>query len=381
LVNVVNGSYVVDGSGSIVDKAAEEIVDKAMGGAGNAGHALNGGASVGGGVDASVGAMEARGWELSVLERSRSLGWRPVEGEQILRAGGWESAYPLRREDREVGLLLVDAAPDALTYDVRSVLEMLAGQVAIAVEDCRLVEENVRLERRIAQSERLAELGRMAATVAHEVRNPLSAIKSIAQVMREDDYLKREYTRDLDLIVGETDRLSRSVTQMLSFARSAPHTDAPLRAGDLARAAVQLFRSEAEERKVLIKSDLDDVASIELDGPRASATRDALTNLLLNAVQATPAGGTVSLSARVQDSGLSFTVSDSGKGVAEEDRERIWEPFFTTKQRGTGLGLAIVRKRIEEVGGEARLSPPRPGEGARFELVIPLDGAGLTAVR
>ena len=98
--------------------------------------------------------------------------------------------------------------------------------------DSRLVEENVRLERRIAQSERLAALGRMAATVAHEVKNPLSAIKSIAQVLREDEYLKREYARDLELIVGETDRLSRSVTQMLSFARSAPQADEPRR-GDI----------------------------------------------------------------------------------------------------------------------------------------------------
>ena len=98
-------------------------------------------------------------------------------------------------------------------------LEVLAGQVAIAIEDCRLVEENVRLERRVAEGERLAVLGQMAATVAHEIKNPLSAIKSIAQVMREDQRLSAEYARDLSLIVGETDRLSQSVTQLLSFAR------------------------------------------------------------------------------------------------------------------------------------------------------------------
>ena len=311
------------------------------------------------------------GWVSGVLELLRAEGWLPVEGAGVLRERGWEIAYPLSRESRVVGLMLVASSPDALTYDVRSVLEMLAGQVAVAVEDCRLVEENVRLERRIAQSERLAELGRMAATVAHEVRNPLSAIKSIAQVMREDDYLRREYTRDLDLIVGETDRLSRSVTQMLSFARTAPHAEAARRADELLRAVVHLFRSEAEARGVSVETNFETGAA-ELEGPRAAAVRDAVSNLLLNAVQATPAGRRVSLEARAEGERLSVSVVDGGAGVAAEHRGRIWEPFFTTKQRGTGLGLAIVRKRIEEVGGQARLAHSRPGEGARFELTLPL---------
>ena len=162
-------------------------------------------------------------------------------------------AFALRREDRTSGFMLVDAAPDALTRDVRAVLEVLAGQVAIAIEDFRLVEENVRLERRLAQGERLAALGRMAATVAHEVKNPLSAIKSIAQVMREDKHLAAEYARDLSLIVGETDRLSRSVTQLLSFARSAPPDAAPLSAEELVRAVTELFKMEARTRGITLE--------------------------------------------------------------------------------------------------------------------------------
>ncbi|MCA1634734.1 MAG: hypothetical protein LC802_13840 [Acidobacteria bacterium] len=320
------------------------------------------------GIEGRAGAV---GWQWEVLERSRGRGWSPVEGEPFLREGGYEIAFPLRREDQEVGLMLVDAAPDALTYDVRGVLEMLAGQVAIAVEDCRLVEQNVRLERRVAHGERLAALGQMAATVAHEVKNPLSAIKSIAQVMREDDYLKREYLRDLDLIVSETDRLSRSVTQMLSFARHAPQEDAPRRAEEVIRALVNLFRAEALAGGVTLREDIE-AAPDELSGASAAAVRDAMSNLLLNALQATPPGGSVALEGRVEGSHIILSVIDSGPGVAAERRERIWEPFYTTRQRGTGLGLAIVRKRIEEVGGEARLTPQRAGEGARFELIVPL---------
>jgi signal transduction histidine kinase len=309
-----------------------------------------------------------------VLERSRESGRGPVEAEGWLRERGYEIAFPLRREQREVGVMLVDAAPDALTYDVRAVLEMLAGQVAIAVEDCRLVEENVRLERRIAQSERLAALGRMAATVAHEVRNPLSAIKSIAQVMREDEGLRGEYGRDLDLIVGETDRLSQSVAQMLSFARAAPRDQPPRRADELVGSLLELFRGEAAGRQVTLRGDASE-AAVELGGVTASALRDALSNLLLNALQATPAGGVVRVEARAEGPALLVSVTDSGPGVPAARRERIWEPFFTTKQRGTGLGLAIVRKRIEEIGGAARLAPPRNGDGARFELTVPLSPA------
>ncbi|MFL6334790.1 MAG: sensor histidine kinase [Pyrinomonadaceae bacterium] len=310
-------------------------------------------------------------WAERVLAIEAESGQAHIEDEPLLRERGWEFAYPLRREERVVGLMLVDAAPEALTYEVRSSLELLAGQVAIAIEDSRLVEENVRLERRIAQSERLAALGRMAATVAHEVKNPLSAIKSIAQVLREDDYLKREYARDLELIVGETDRLSRSVTQMLSFARTAPQADEPRRAGELLDSILLLFQKEAAARGVTFKAETA-ARDEELDGASAASLRDALTNLLLNALHATPAGGRVSLSAVVEGGRLTVSITDTGPGIAPDQRERIWEPFYTTKQRGTGLGLAIVRKRIEEVGGRARLAPSRPGEGARFELTLPL---------
>jgi signal transduction histidine kinase len=242
--------------------------------------------------------------------------------------------------------------------------------VAIAVEDSRLVEENVRLERQVAQGERLAALGQMAATVAHEVKNPLSAIKSIAQVMREDENVKREYERDLSLIVGETDRLSRSVTQLLSFARTSPSAVAPSHAAELVRAVVELFRAEASGRNIKIECR----AQIEgdLEGPAASALRDALSNLLINAIQATPLGGHISVEAEIKDKHLLVTVTDSGPGIAPDLRERIWEPFFTTKQRGTGLGLAIVRKRMEEAGGSARLTTTQEGQGARFELRVPL---------
>jgi signal transduction histidine kinase len=309
-------------------------------------------------------------WVEPVLRLAGALNWQPVEGASILREHGFELAFALRREGQTVGLMLIDGASDQLTPDARSVLEVLAGQVAIAVEDCRLVEENVRLERRLAHGERLAALGQMAAAVAHEVKNPLSAIKSIAQVMREDQNLTSEYARDLNLIVGETDRLSRSVTQLLSFARTAPPAIAPSRADELIQTTVELFRAEASGRNISL--DCRTRANAVLDGLRSSALRDALSNLLSNAMYATPAGGSIIIEAGTETAHVIITVMDGGSGIAPEIQERIWEPFFTTKQRGTGLGLSILKKRIEEVGGKVALAPRREGEGARFELRVPL---------
>ena len=290
--------------------------------------------------------------------------------DERLRPFGYDLGFVLSRENVNLGFLLVQAPPPALTPDVRAVLAVIAGQIAIAIEDYRLIEENLRLERKVAEGERLAVLGQMAATVAHEVKNPLSAIKSIAQVMSEDEGLKRQHARDLSLIVGETDRLSKSVTQLLSFASKQPPTAMPCDAAELVRSVAALFRADAEERQICIQPIVD--GNRELDGIQTAAVRDALSNLILNALQATPAGGTITLESVISADQILFSVADSGSGIPPEAQAKIWQPFFTTKQRGTGLGLAIVRKRMEQAGGTARLAPSSNGGGARFELRMPV---------
>ena len=292
------------------------------------------------------------------------------ENVEALRELGYTIAYPMSRDDRNLGLLLIEASPGVLTQDVRAVLEVLAGQVAIAIEDFRLVEENLRLERKMAERERWAALGQMAATVAHEVKNPLSAIKSIAQVMSEDADLKTQHSRDLSLIVGETDRLSKSVTQLLSFASKRPPETTPCRVNELVHSVAALFRADADERGVSLPCRV--THDTELDGVQSAAVRDSLSNLILNSLQATPAGGSVTVEFKLNEQFMAFTVADTGPGIPSELRAKIWEPFFTTRQRGTGLGLAIVRKRMEEAGGSARLLPSENGGGAKFELRLPL---------
>ena len=312
-------------------------------------------------------------WVAQTLEHSRESGWLPVEDHEMLVEQGFKLAYPMRREDKVAGLLAVDAVGASLTPDARSVIETLADQVAIAIDDSRLMEENVRLERELAERERMASLGRMAATVAHEIKNPLSAIKSIAQVMREDEHLNKDYGRDLSLIVGETDRLSQSVTQLLSFARRESPAEQALGTDELLRSVVDLFRANAREHGIGLEYQIRDDA--QLSGKCVSVLRDALSNLLLNALQATSPGGKISLAAALDNADLLISVQDTGPGVPLELREQIWEPFFTTRQRGTGLGLAIVRKRVQEVGGTASLGGAANGGGALFFLRVPIQVA------
>jgi signal transduction histidine kinase len=313
-------------------------------------------------------------WAERIIALSSARLWEPIEAEDVLREKGFELAYILRREDRVLGLLLIDAAPNILTREARALLEVLAAQTAVAIEDSRIVEENVYLEQRLAQGERLAALGQMAATIAHEVKNPLSAIKSIAQVLREDERIGHDYGHDLSLIVGETDRLNHSVTQLLSFARVTPaptsrSTGGASSADQLIQTIIELFRVEAQKKNIKLECEVK--TTDQLDGQTAAATRDALANILLNAIQASPVKGVVEIKARTdEDDDLFITVKDCGAGIARELHERIWEPFFTTKQRGTGLGLAIARKRIEEAGGRVRIVSS-DSTGTTFELRVP----------
>jgi signal transduction histidine kinase len=307
-----------------------------------------------------------------------------IEADYDVQAIGASIAYALRREAELVGLMLITAEPHALTSEKRAILDVLASQIAVEVESCRLVEEKVRLERELVNREHLATLGQMAAQVAHEVKNPLSSIKSIAQVMREEEALSG-YEQDLSLIVSEIDRLNRTVSQLLAFSRPSHADSRPVQLSDLITATVTLAGNEAKERGVDLE--VESITDVTLTGAQGGALREALSNLVLNAVQATEAGGEVKIQATVQPAAadprvrptdlttttLTLTVTDSGPGIPADAQQRVFEPFYSTKSRGTGLGLAIVQRRIVEIGGSVELtSPAEDDHGTRFRLVLPL---------
>jgi signal transduction histidine kinase len=300
-----------------------------------------------------------------------------IEGLSSLARLQATACYALWREGRVVGLLIVRAAPQEFTIEKREVLSVLAGHLAVAIENCQLLEEKVKLERELAERERLAVLGQMAATVAHEVKNPLSAIKSITQVMREDDDVNREYARDLDLINGEVDRLNRTVSQLLSFSRPAVVAAAPMSLGEIVAGVLALARAEIASRQIKVSVNL--AANPPFDGEQTAALKEILLNLILNAAQAGQPSGEIIIESRTtKDERLQLSVTDDGSGVPAELQGKIFDPFFTTKQRGTGLGLAIVTRRVRELEGLIELiSPVANGRGAKFKVTLPVIGVGV----
>lgn len=292
-----------------------------------------------------------------------------IEDAALLSSVNALACYVLWREERVVGLMLVCGLAPSLTAEKREVLSVLAGHIAVAVERAQLLEEKIRLELELSEQSRLAVLGQMAATIAHEVKNPLSSIKSIAQVMREDESVSREYGRDLDLIAGEVNRLSNSVSQLLRFARPATIAASPAHLSEIIESTVALARAELDERnaKVDVKLNADPV----LDGNTTASLKEVLSNLLLNAAQAISANGRIEITSEEQNRQLIITITDDGLGIPATIQAKVFEPFFTTKQRGTGLGLAIVARRVREMGGTITLtSPVDDGRGTRFEIKL-----------
>jgi signal transduction histidine kinase len=310
-------------------------------------------------------------WEADVVERDEELDRIDAN-----------IAYALRREGALVGLMIIAADPRSVTSEKRAILDVLAGQVAMEVESMRLIEEKVRLERELASRERLATLGQMATTVAHEVKNPLSSIKSIAQVMREEEALS-PYDRDLGLIVSEIDRLNRTVSQLLAFSRPSNADPRPVALRDLIDTTLALLGNEARERGVALTAEFN--SDVTLTGAQSAALREALSNLIVNAIQANERDGQVVVEASVEPAArqpavpgrasdkLTVSVTDTGPGISPESQRRVFEPFYTTKARGTGLGLAIVQRRVAEMNGTLDLtSPVIDGHGTRFRLIVPV---------
>jgi two-component system sensor histidine kinase HydH len=219
---------------------------------------------------------------------------------------------------------------------------------------------------RLVQSEKLAALGQLSATIAHEVRNPLAIIRSAAQSLGERVAAgDAEGQRACQFITAEIDRLTNVVGSLLAFARPLRLEPRPvtvdelfdgalLLAGpDLARQQVRVARP-AGAPPLRVRADVDLV-------------RQVLVGLLVNAIEAVGREGEVSLDARTHADGVEIEVADTGPGVPAELRSRIFEPFFTTRARGTGLGLPIARQIVEAHGGTLEVDERRGG-GARFTV-------------
>lgn len=224
-----------------------------------------------------------------------------------------------------------------------------------------LPEAAAELRAEIERLRPLAELGRMSATVAHEVRNPLAGISANAELLRES-LTRPDDLEAVDIILGEVERLSRLVTDLLHYTRERAPAKRPLDLARLVRQVADLASAEAGKAGVEVVAEGRGLAVGDEE-----LSRQALLNLVRNAVQASPAGGRVDLRA----DGASVSVADRGHGVPETIRPRLFEPFVTGRTRGLGLGMAVARRCLRRQGGEVVLADTGP-TGTCFVLTWPV---------
>jgi two-component system, NtrC family, sensor histidine kinase HydH len=226
------------------------------------------------------------------------------------------------------------------------------------------------IEDQLRRAEKLSTLGEMAAVLAHEIRNPLGSIRGTAEILK-DDYPPGDPKHEfIEIQIKETERLNRVVEDFLRMARPQPADLRPCPVQDELETIVTLVSNDARDREINLVLHAPPVPVIvRADGEKL---RQAFLNIILNALQATPAGGTVSISTSVdQSTSCEIRFCDSGPGIDAATLEKIFDSFFTTKPDGTGLGLSITRKIIESNGGTL-LVESEPGQGTTVTVRLPL---------
>jgi len=295
----------------------------------------------------------------------RDVAWKALQAPGGL---GHTAQMRLMKDGEQIGVLEAATTGSYLTGETSAALEFLAEQLPGMVDSARLIEDKLRLERELAERERMAVLGQMAASVSHNLRNPLSSMKTVLQVQLENPDLPLDVRRDCTLIVGEIDRMSAKLTQLLHYAKPTVHGER-VAAVAVAAQTAWLFGRDAERRNVRLE--LEKPTHEIMAQASEEALSEVLSNLIVNAMEAQPDGGRVRISVGRYDGRLDIVVDDDGPGISQELRAKIFQPYFTTKATGTGLGLSIVARRIEELGGTLAVeSPLRQGKGTRFHLTL-----------
>jgi two-component system NtrC family sensor kinase len=225
-------------------------------------------------------------------------------------------------------------------------------------------------QRQLAQSDKLASVGRLAAGVAHEINNPLTGVLSYASLLRKRMGEDAEACEDLDVIVRETVRCRGIIRGLLDFARPTAPARKPMDLNEVVRRSVSVVMTQLTLNHVDLSLDLaTDLPTVQADG---NQIQQVVVNLILNAADAIgEGGGRIKATTRAGASTIEFLLEDSGRGIAPEDLPRIFEPFFTTKgNHGTGLGLAVSWGIVEAHGGTLEVQS-EPGHGTCFTLRLP----------
>ncbi len=256
---------------------------------------------------------------------------------------------------------------DITASPVRSSEDQITGYVFLFRDLTQIGE----LKKQVETNRRLAAIGKLAAGVAHEIRNPLSSIKGFATYFGKR-YEKNENDRETALImVSEVERINRSITQLLEFAKPLGVEKKEVDIRQMIDHSLKLIHHDLEQKDIRAKVDIDiSKTLIHTDGDRMN---QVLLNLYINAVAALERGGTLAVSVKdtPQEEWIEIRVKDNGKGIDEEFLDQIFDPYFTSRPTGTGLGLSIVHRIIENLGGNIRVESKK-GEGACFIINLPV---------
>lgn len=294
----------------------------------------------------------------------------------LLQRADLQAAFPLRVAGELAGVLVLEISPAAGGYqegDMETV-QLVLRQLAASLEVRRLLEARLAAERRLAERERLSLLGLVAASLAHELKNPLSGMKALAQTVHEE--LEKaepgsDQAQDLGLIVEQIDRLHGVAREILDFARAPERAreDEGVDLAALLRGSLYVLGHQARRRGIEL-----DASGVEEVGRVAGTTatwQTVLFNLLLNAAQHAPAGSMVAVRLTRNGGGIVFATENAGPGIPPEIAGRLFQPFVS--DGGTGLGLALVARRVRELGGTIEVSN-EPGRIV-FQVCLPEEAA------
>jgi len=271
------------------------------------------------------------------------------------------------------------AEPRASTAEGPFLIEEQVLVRTVAQELAELVErrigreERIHLQDQLRQADRLATLGQLAAGVAHEINEPLASILGFTQLCRKHSGLPAQAKIDLDKILTVTLHAREVIRRLMLFARGRPRTHTPIELNRTVEEGLDFLESRARIAGITMDRRLAPNLPVVLGDP--SQLLQVLVNLVVNAIQAMPTGGRVTVETRATPAGVLLAVEDDGVGIPLEVQEHIFERFFTTKAvgEGTGLGLPVVREILNAHGGTIHVIS-EPGKGSRFEVSLPLAG-------
>jgi two-component system sensor histidine kinase PilS (NtrC family) len=224
-----------------------------------------------------------------------------------------------------------------------------------------------RLEREIKQKEKWAAIGELSSNIAHEIRNPLASLRGSIEMLKEDSVPRNYKEKLMEIALNEMDRLNRIITDFLTYSRPSPPEFKKFDVNNLLDETVELLKNACQNNThVTLKKD-HDAAEVDADPQKM---RQVFWNLGMNAIEAMSDGGEIIISTKEKEGFIEIAFQDFGTGIAEKDIEKIFYPFFTTKEQGTGLGLAIAYRIVEEHNGTINVKSIS-GIGTTFEIILP----------